>query len=154
MSLLGDDFSTLTTLPSTLTFTGLFRGCINLIDADKLLLPATTLSIHCYSRMFDGCSALIKAPNLQATTIAGSCYQYMFNGCSSLLNAPSLPATTISNYCYAEMFQGCTSLTEAPVLPATRLQLFSYQQMFQGCSSLNHITCLATNISATDCTKN
>lgn len=154
MSLLSDDFSTLTTLPSTLTFTGLFRGCINLIDADELLLPATTLKIHCYSRMFDGCSALMKAPNLQATTIAGSCYQYMFNGCSSLLNAPSLPATTISNYCYAEMFQGCTSLTEAPVLPATRLQLFSYQSMFSGCSSLNHITCLATDISATDCTTN
>ena len=63
-----------------------------------------------------------------------------------------LPATTLASSCYERMFNGCTALTRAPELPATTLANKSYYMMFYGCSSLNSITCLATDISATNCT--
>ncbi|MBO4655847.1 MAG: leucine-rich repeat protein [Bacteroidales bacterium] len=50
------------------------------------------------------------------------------------------------------MFHGCFKLTTSPVLPATTLVDNCYKQMFAQCSKLNKVTCLATNISATDCT--
>ena len=78
-----------------------------------------------------------------------------------------LPATTLARECYAEMFLCCTSLRKSPVLPATTLADACYAEMFggmygdyegvwvwRGCTSLSGITCLATDISATNCTSN
>ena len=50
------------------------------------------------------------------------------------------------------MFSGCTSLTTAPELPATTLAIGCYLGMFNNCSSLNTVKCLATDISANNCT--
>lgn len=63
-----------------------------------------------------------------------------------------LPATTLIKKCYDYMFLNCPNLTGAPELPAETLADYSYRGMFKGCSSLNYIKCLATDISATDCT--
>ena len=52
------------------------------------------------------------------------------------------------------MFQNCKKLTTAPELPATTLVGGCYQNMFKGCTSLNYIKCLATDISASNCTNN
>jgi hypothetical protein len=52
------------------------------------------------------------------------------------------------------MFRGCSSLATVPELPATTLAYCCYQNMFNGCTSLNYIKCLATDISATNCTQN
>ena len=127
----------------------MFSGCTSLTTAPEL--PATTLAIYCYSGMFQGCTSLTTAPELPATTLVNYCYENMFLGCSSLTTAPELPATTLANYSYRGMFQGCTSLTTSPKLPATTLTFCCYQDMFFGCTSLNHITMLATDISAYNC---
>ena len=81
-------------------------------------------------------------------------FAHLFSGCYNLVSAENLalPATILSNYCYYNMFYGCTSLTTAPVLPATTLTDGCYSGMFQDCTSLNSITCLATDISAMNCT--
>ena len=50
------------------------------------------------------------------------------------------------------MFDGCASLTTAPELPATTLTESCYNNMFAQCTSLNYIKCLATDISAANCT--
>lgn len=63
-----------------------------------------------------------------------------------------MPATTLTNWCYGGMFSGCLLMTKAPVLSATTLADYCYLSMFNGCKSLNYIKCLATNMSATDCT--
>ena len=102
--------------------------------------------------MFNGCTALVNAPALPATTLVGYCYYQMFAGCTSLTTTPELPATTLANYCYQNMFQGCTLLTTAPDLPATTLAEGCYLSMFKNCTSLNYIKCLATDISASNCT--
>ena len=125
-------------------------------DKYKLVLPATTLSDHCYYYMF-GYTGLTEAPELPATTLAQSCYSNLFNNCKNLTVAPKLPATNLasgcyqsmfansgiteapelkvedlsnSNGCYYRMFYGCAELTKAPKLPATKLSSQCYQSMF------------------------
>ena len=183
MSLIcGDDFKNKLTISRAYTFTGLFRECANLVSAENLILPATTLANDCYYNMFSNCISLTTAPKLPATTLADSCYLQMFYDCTSLTTAPELPATTLADRCYSNMFMdctslitvpsnllpattlarncylsmfnGCTSLTTAPELPATTLVDGCYQYMLYNCTRLNYIKCLATDISATNCTRN
>ncbi|MEE3416088.1 MAG: leucine-rich repeat protein, partial [Prevotella sp.] len=127
MSLIsGDSFENADTLTGTYAFNNLFTNCTGLASAENLILPATTLAQYCY--------------------------RAMFQGCTSLTTAPELPATTLAQYCYNQMFWFCTNLTTAPELPATTLAQSSYRSMFFGCTSLNYIKCLATDISASNCT--
>ena len=132
-------------------FSLLFSSCTNLVNANELILPATTLAKGCYQSMFRGCSSLINALELPATTLASYCYDSMFQGCTSLTSAPELPATILAEKCYYSMFAACSSLTESPQLLATTLADECYAYMFEGCTSLNSITMLATDISASDC---
>lgn len=122
-----------------------------IVNAENLILPASTMVDECYNSMFYNCTSLTAAPVLPATTLAENCYGGMFSGCTSLTTAPELPATELAVGCYYGMFAGCTSLTAAPELPATTLAEFCYGTMFRGCTSLNSITCLATNITADKC---
>ncbi|MBR5393991.1 MAG: leucine-rich repeat protein [Bacteroidaceae bacterium] len=123
-------YATTTTLTGESAFCKLFNGNTHIVShsSETLLLPATTLTINCYSCMFEGCTNLTTAPALPATTLAESCYSNMFNGCTSLTTAPDLPAATLTGGCYFNMFIGCISLSS--------------------------VTCLATNISAEKCTTN
>lgn len=84
----------------------------------------------------------------------GGYLQHLFNGVSTITDASKLllPATTLRNNCYNSLFRGCTSLATAPELPATTLTQGCYSMMFYGCSNLNYVKCLATDISAIDCT--
>ena len=131
-------------------YSDMFNGCAGLTTAPTL--PATSLANACYWFMFSGCTSLASAPVLPATTLSGGCYMNMFMGCTGLTSAPALPATTLAGNCYYQMFMGCTSLETAPSLPATTLSAGSYAQMFMNCTSLNSVTCLATDMSASDCT--
>lgn len=148
MSLLyGSSFDgTETTFPGNTTyqFDRLFYNT-SITNANKLLLPATTLAASCYQGMFFGCASLTTAPALPATTLANSCYNATFQGCTSLTQAPALPATTLTNQCYRQLFKNCSSLSQAPELPANTLIDYCYYQMFEGCSLLNYIKCLATS---------
>lgn len=126
MSLIGgDNFSGLTTFNgATWVFHDLFAQS-NAVSAKNLILPVMTLTSHCYRAMFSKANNVTEAPALLATTLADSCYKYMFD-VTSITKAPDLPATTLANNCY--------------------------EGMFQNCSSLNYIKCMATNISASNCT--
>lgn len=182
MSLGNLNFESATTIPSSNYYAGLFSGNTHLISAENLVLPATRLTEHCYANMFRGCTSLTSAPSVLPAMIAtDNCYDCMFFDCTSLTSAPELPATTVgaecyfgmfgrcrslttapsilpatnlngATYCYSQMFNGCSGLTTAPELPATTLSNGCYEWMFRNCSSLNYIKCLATNISANDCT--
>ena len=127
----------------------MFQRCTSLTIAPKL--PATTLAEGCYQSMFWSCDGLTVAPELPATTLAPYCYNGMFYESAGLTTASELPATVLADYCYNQMFRGCTGLTVAPELPATTLATKCYRQMFWDCKKLDHITMLATDISAPDC---
>ena len=80
----------------------------------------------------------------------------LFSGCTGMTSAENLvlQATTLEAYCYEGMFKGCTNLTTAPTLPALGTRQGCYYQMFSGCTNLSSVTCLATDIYATECTSN
>lgn len=151
MSLLyGDNFVGQTELTANYTFRGMFAG-LEVVNAQNLVLPATTLSQGCYYQLFQNCFSLVTIPTLPATGLAVECYAYMFDGCDSLATAPQLPATTLANYCYANMMSG-TAITTSPTLAAPTLAASCYYRMFYHCYNLVSVTCLATDISASNCT--
>lgn len=148
------DYASSTTL--SIAFENLFANNTHIKNhpTKTLELPATTLLEEgCYRLMFYGCTGLTRAPELPATTMLYQCYLSMFQGCTGLTTAPELPATTLAAMCYRDMFNGCTGLTTAPVLPATTLTGFCYAGMFRNCSNLTHVTCLAPDVSAWQCTQ-
>lgn len=111
----------------------MFNGCTSLVKAP--VLPATTLAIDCYCEMFKGC-AITTAPALPATKMYQGCYYAMFGNCKQLVNAPQLPATELAAGCYMSMFHSCWALQNAPQLPATTMYQSCYQSMFQDCKNL------------------
>ena len=133
---------------------GIFEYCSGLTKVpSNMFANYDIIPANFCSSMFAGCSSLESAPTLSATIIGNGGYSNMFALCSGLTTAPELPATTLAESCYYSMFYGCTSLTTAPVLPATSLSTSCYREMFYGCTLLNYVKCLATNISAFNCTK-
>ena len=128
MSLVDEEnFATATSMEGA-SFAGLFAGNTCGFEASGLLLPATTLSENCYSGMFAGCSEMSDTP-------------------------VELPALTLAPGCYSNMFEGCDKISDAPHLPATKLVDRCYASMFYQCGTLQNVTCLATTINGTDCTK-
>lgn len=162
MSLIKDGLET-GVLPSDLTFAGAFaRGSdtatIDIDPNDPLILPATTLTRGCYTRMFLNCKSLTAAPALPATTLAVSCYYNMFRGCSNLtdlsvFSETKLPASVLVPNCYRELFRECAKLTAVPkdLLPVTTLAERCYQQMFQGCNKITQIPDLPAGTLVTSC---
>ena len=144
-------FDTITQLPNTNVFDGLFSGATHLKSAENLLLPATTLTEECYIEMFFNCSSLTNAPALLATTLTVACYCRMFDGCISLTNPPDLPAISLADMCYFEMFHNCSSMTTPPNLPATSLASYCYFEMFEGCTSLTNPPALSASTLAGFC---
>lgn len=96
-----------------------------------------------------------KAPKLPVSkVIPSTCYANMFNKCSNLNNVDNieLSADEIGTEACLQMFYYCSKLRQGPVLKIATLNNSCYKNMFKGCSNLNYIKCLATDISATDCT--
>ena len=89
-----DNFVGQDTLSSPLTFCRLFYQNTKLIDASNLIMPAMTLTAHCYRGMFSGCTSLTTAPVLPAITLATTCYNAMFSGCTSLNYIKAMFTTT------------------------------------------------------------
>ena len=77
----------------------LFVRNTGLINAENLILPATTLPIYCYQSMFLGCTSLITAPKLLAETLSLGCYSGMFYECTSLNSITCLGINTNQDDC-------------------------------------------------------
>ena len=135
---------------------GMFSSCSSLTTLPEL--PSQHLAYGCYQNMFYGCSSLTSIPenSLPATTLAPSCYARMFQNCYNLIDVPEdlLPATTLDRNCYEQMFSNCYTLALTPVLPATTLADACYRSMFSYSENLEEVTCLATDITASDCIQN
>lgn len=135
------DYTDLNVSSRAYGFFAMFQGCTALTRAPKL--PATTLAERCYKHMFNGCTSLVNAPELPATTLANYCYHLMFADCTSLVNVPELPATTLAEGCYHNMFSGCTLLNSNIILPAEYANSFCYTSMFRDCTSLKNVKIFA-----------
>ena len=132
------------------------------IDADPYTLGTENLIISCTADcyVYGNVMSLLYHTNFKGKTQIPDKYafQKLFLNNTHIKNHETLdivlPATTLSVGCYKKMFYGCTGLTRAPELPAATLTADCYNSMFFGCVNLNSIKCLATEISASDCTKN
>lgn len=151
MSLIyGDNFTDQISIPNNFQLRKLFSGATNIISAENMVIPATTLRKQCYSQMFQGCTNMTTPPKKigdTAITWSGGDYVMsdMFHDCSSLTTAPELPALNLATACYWYMFEGCSSLTTSPQLLATASASQCYRGMFKNCSSLNSVTCLLSS---------
>ena len=147
----GDEYQGKVEIPEISGFSNCFSGCLNLVDASDLILPATALTDNCYEGMFHSCFSLETAPKLPATIMKNACYAGMFNDCRSLVTPPSLPANELEWSCYSGMFNGCISLTSTPELPLTDLSPACYREMFKGCTSLTTAPALPATTLSIDC---
>lgn len=112
MSLLyGDNFKGQTIILGTHALMSLFFKSSTLVNAEDLILPATTLTQSCYSGMFYNCTNLILPPKkLPAIVLVTGCYSSMFRGCSNLITAPEILATTLAENCCNHLFRDCVKL--------------------------------------------
>ena len=112
------------------------------------------------TEIFGNVTSLLKGKDgLEGATAieAKNAFYGLFAGADKLVNNDErllvLPATTLTEGCYDNMFSGCKGIEKAPELPAPTLEKGCYQEMFFDCSKLNSVKCLATDISAENCTK-
>lgn len=98
--------------------------------------------------------SLIYGDSFEGQTTVPSEYQfYELFAYSKVIDAGELKLpSVVTPYCYREMFIYCDLLVKAPTLPAKTLARECYYSMFYDCNSLNYIKCLATDISARNCT--
>lgn len=167
----GTSLTTPPALPATslakICYAYMFMYCTGLTSTPAL--PATALAQQCYASMFYSSSVLPDCTNIDfgdTHLVRSGGLMELFAGTKVTdndlddilpINADGnycLPEATLSSNCYYAMFQDCRYLTTAPVLPVTTLKNGCYESMFKGCTNLNSITCLATDISAVDCTLN
>lgn len=137
---------------STHNLCGLFYNTATLINAENLILPATTCTVSCYNGMFRGCANLTTAPQLPALYSAQDCYSSMFEGCINLEVAPEINLVDMSQNCCKRMF--CMNrnnkittpkMTKSPILRCATGVNGCYEEMFKGNGNLIEITCLLTN---------
>ena len=98
-------------------FQYLFYGNTALVDAENLVLPATSIGGWTYCNMFENCTNLAKAPKeLPATYISSSNWAYsgMFLN-TAITKSPYIRITNVPNQVCAQMFDGCSSLAEIKV---------------------------------------
>lgn len=109
----GDNFANQTSFPNSIdwqhAFNSIFYCQTNLISAENLILPVTTLTSGCYMSMFSGCTSLTTAPVLPATILVDDCYNYMFAWCSSLNYVKCLATDISAEYCIATWLDGVNS---------------------------------------------
>ena len=104
MSLIyGDNFTGQTTLTAAWALSNVFNHS-NVVSAENLVMPATTLTNDCYRATFANSPYLTLPPELPALTLSTDCYYYMFDNCVSLTKAPELLAPTLATKCYMGMF--------------------------------------------------
>lgn len=115
----GDEFVGQTALTGTYNFCSIFKTA-NVVSAENLVLPATTLTSYCYRAMFSFATTLTKAPELPATTLGQGCYWYMFEQCA-ITKAPDLLAPSLVRECYGNMFNNCRSLNYIKCLATTNM---------------------------------
>ena len=159
---------------TTITASSTAGTAINVVVGDKVRFKGTNRSYSKYGSYYYACRfagtatccvygnimSLVYGDNFigQNTLQSTGTFSGLFFSYSKMISDEEhklvLPATTLTDDCYYHLFYGCSNLTIAPELPATTLVQGCYGEMFGGCSKLNYIKCLATNISARNCTFN
>ena len=152
--------------------TGTSKPYVNVLPGDKLEFKGTNRTYHngnAYNRFVGSATfkaygnilSLIYGDNflgeteLPSTATSQNNFDSLFWTNTGITDASNIimPQNT-KNSCYNRMFEDCSNLEKAPTLPASQLEPFSYKYMFANCKKLSYVKCLATNMTASDCTAN
>lgn len=106
-------------------------------------------SLFEYVNVIDASGLILDSPELST-----ACYQELFKDNYFIQFAPDITATNLASSCCANMYEYCFNLTDSGTLSANVLEDYCYYRMFRECHNLSSITCLATDINASNCTKN
>ena len=144
------------------SYNSMFKNCNSLLRAPYIPTGFCTWiatgfgssynQVYKYSNMFENCTSITSANDLNEGKFDGDGYQRMlyasemFKGCTSLMVAPKLPKIKSSYLTFNGMFKGCTSLTTVPDIDVEIIGTIGLREMFSGCSNLNYVKCLATEI--------
>lgn len=131
-------------------FKKLFYNNKGLLNAENLILPATTLSKECYAKMFYK-SSIEKSPELNSNVLSESCYQEMFYE-TFFIQQCKINARTLSKNCCKRMFYN-SNLKNITLL-AEWLVEGCYEEMFFSCNNLSKIEALFVNTPTDEYTKN
>lgn len=152
----GDNFANDVTIRGRYMFGRLFYNMSTLLTDPKrghIILPATEGFVtypYVYDSTFFGCSKMTIPSELPATTLGTQPYMSMFRGTTALRGKVVLPATSATDYAYYTMFYE-SGIEEVEILAGT-LGTQSCRMMMRYCPNLKKVTCLATDISAANCT--
>lgn len=152
----------MTTMP-TLHFTSLAsnanHACYQMFSGCSLMEGEVAIDVphaphHAFCGMFGSCKitkAYVRCPSADQAA-----FMQTFFNMPTLADIDIVGATTLGGtQVYQSCFYGCRATRMNIVLPAGTLTDECYKQMFYtNGGTINHITCLATDISATDCTLN
>lgn len=127
-----------------------------IMDAHELILPdLKTFPDKCFDKLFAGNTELKVAPVLpKPEKIGARCFAEMFRKTGITTIDGELTARNLGDYAYYEMFHSCSSLRNTPKIYHFKSSPYCCMEMFYHCNNLSEITCLARDISATDCMKN
>lgn len=131
----GEDYIGKLSISKEKQFEGLFYNCSQIINAGKLVLPATSTSYRPYRYMFSGCTNMEVAPEIHLYSWHQEAGFYMFKDCKRLIKTPKIRVSAYSSNAFSYMFTGCTGLIEAPMeIYANDSLACAY--MFSGCTNL------------------
>ena len=115
----------------------MFFQCYALTSSNLGTISTKTVGLSGFRSMFNSCTGLSSAPELQLETVGETGCSYMFANCTTLVTPmATLPALELGASCYEYMFQKCTKLTSMPSLPASTLATRCYKHMFEECKAL------------------
>ena len=133
-----------------------FKGAPVVASLNTVSYPSGMISTTASYKVYGNLKSLfIGSPTMQydltgQLSTSGNIFQGFFQN-TNLTDASNLVLLPLAtNATYYRMFRYDTSLTGAPKLEDATLTASCYEQMFDGCSSLSTVTCLATDISASD----
>ena len=83
-------------------------------------------------------------------------FKSLFHENEGILSAENLilPVKQLEYYVYEQMFWYCTNLEKGPKILAETMAVGSCSAMFSNCISLKYVYCMATDITASNCTQN
>ena len=135
----------------------MFKGCTSLtgqVSINIQLQPdANANCSQGFLEMFYGCSGITSAV-ITTTGYDTALFEGCFRGCSSMTTLTYTPPTTAAPRMFLQFCAYCTALTTIPDFNIATLPENCFNSAFYGCSNLAYVKCLATDISANNCTLN
>ena len=127
-----------TTGRSDLNYSGLFRGCANLVNASDIVINITNMVPNMLQDMFNGCTSLTEAAfSISTNIISANGLQRMFYGCTSLVGGPIYEINNIGDYGMASAFQDCVRLSSTGFLNLESCGVNGLSSCFKNCRELD-----------------